>query len=39
MLYISIAIYLVIALPLCILMWTAFVSAKWGDGEREIPFE
>jgi len=36
--YISILVYLVIALPLTILIWTTFVAAKWGDAEKDRPY-
>ncbi len=34
MLYVSITIYLVIALPLTLLLWSAIVAAKWSDAEN-----
>jgi hypothetical protein len=31
MFYVSIVIYLVVALPLTLLLWTTLVAAKWSD--------
>ena len=35
MLYIPIAVYLIISLPLALLLWAALVAAKWGDSDNE----
>jgi hypothetical protein len=35
MLYTSIVIYLIVALPITLLLWAAVVAAKAGDGGTE----
>ncbi len=37
MLYVSIVIYLIVALPITLLLWAAVVAAKRDDGETEEP--
>lgn len=39
MLFISILIYLAVALPLTVLLWTALTAAKWGDTEKDKPYD